>query len=128
MVALTVMARISSGVAAATSPMRIGPPLATPGLGGARVGEDAVEPRFETGRVTQGAQLGPGRDQGGLDGVLGQVKIAEDPYRDRQASIADRARQRVERFRVAPLCLLDQFVLHLSPSSGRVGPSGPIGE
>jgi hypothetical protein len=45
-----------------------------------------------------------------LDGVLGQVDVAEDPYRDRQASVADRARQGVERFRVAPLRLFDQSV------------------
>ena len=37
------------------------PPLATPGLGEARVGEDAVEPRFEAGRVSQGSEVGPGR-------------------------------------------------------------------
>ena len=60
-------------------PRALVPPLATPGLGVARVGEDAVEPRFEAGWVAQGSKLGPGRDQGGLDGVLGQVDVAEDP-------------------------------------------------
>ena len=58
----------------------------------------------------------------GLDGVLGQVDVAEDPHRDRQASVADHARQGVERFRVAPLRLLDQSVLHPSLRSVAVGP------
>ena len=42
-------------------PQALGPPLATPGLGVARVGEDAVEPRLEAGRVAQGAELGARR-------------------------------------------------------------------
>ena len=95
-------------------PRALVPPLATPGLGVARVGEDAVEPRFEAGRVAQGSKLGPGRDQGGLDGVLGQVDIAEDPHRDRQASVAHHSRQGIERFRVALLRLADQLLLHPS--------------
>ena len=103
-------------------PRALGPPLATPGLGVARVGEDAVEPRLEAGRVTQRSELGPGRDQGGLDGVLGQVDVAEDPHRDRQASVADHARQGVERFRVAPLRLFDQSDLHPSLRPVAVGP------
>ena len=81
-----------------------------------------MEPRLEAGRVTQGPEFGPGRDQRGLDGVLGQVDVAEDPHRDRQASVADHARQGVERFRVAPLRLLDQSVLHRSLRSVSVGP------
>jgi hypothetical protein len=93
-------------------PRAPGPSLAAPGLGVARVGEDAVKPRLEAGRVAQGSKLGPGRDQGGLDGILRQVDVAEDPHRDRQASVAHHARQGVERFRVALLRLTDQLLLH----------------
>ena len=108
-------------------PRGLGPPLATPGLGIARVGEDAVEPRFEAGWVAQASELGPGRDQGGLDGVLGQVDVAEDPHRDRQASVAHHARQGVERFRVALLRLTDQLFLHSSlHTRGSRPTSGPI--
>ena len=71
-----------------------------------------MEPRFEAGRIAQGSELGPGRDQRSLDGVLGQMEIAEDPHRDRQASVAHHARQGVERFRVALLRLADQLFLH----------------
>jgi hypothetical protein len=71
-----------------------------------------VEPRFEAGWVTQSAELSPGRDERGLDSVLRQVDIAEDPHRDRQASVAHHARQGIERFRVAPLRLANQLLLH----------------
>jgi DNA-directed RNA polymerase specialized sigma24 family protein len=52
-----------------------------------------VEPRLEAGWVTQRSELGPGRDHRGLDGVLRQVEVAEDPDRDRKASVAHQARQ-----------------------------------
>ncbi len=103
-------------------PRALGPSLATPGLGVARVGEDAVEPRLEAGRVAKRAELVPGGDQRALHGILGQVEVAEDPHRDRQARVADQARQGVERFRVAPLRLLDEFDLHPSLRSVAVGP------
>ncbi len=77
-----------------------------------------MKPRFEAGRVAHAAELGAGRDQRGLDGVLRQVDVAEDPHRDRQASVANHARQRVERFRVAPLRLADQLLLHPSLHRG----------
>ena len=37
-------------------PYALGPSLATPGLGVARVGEDAVEPRLEAGRIAQACE------------------------------------------------------------------------
>jgi hypothetical protein len=95
-------------------PHALGPPRATSGLGVAGVGEDAVEPRLEAGRVTQGPEFGPGRDQRGLDGVLRQVEIAEDPHRDPEASVAHRAREGVERFRVPSLRQADQLLVHPS--------------
>ena len=82
-----------------------------------------MKPRLEAGRVPQGPELGPRRDQCGLDGVLREVDVAEDPHRDRQASVAHHARQGVERFRVAPLRLPDKLVLHPSPRSVAVGQS-----
>jgi hypothetical protein len=77
-----------------------------------------MEPRFEVFGVSQGAQLAPGRDQRGLDGVLCQIGISQDPKRDGHAAVANHARQRVERFRVPSLGLVDQRYLH-PPSLGR---------
>jgi hypothetical protein len=104
-------------------PHALGPTRATPGLGVAGVREDAMEPRLEAGRVTQGSELGPGRDQCGLDGVLRQVEIAEDPHRDPKAAVAHHARQGVERFRVAPLRLADQLLVHPSLHTVAIDPS-----
>jgi hypothetical protein len=78
-----------------------------------------VEPRLEAGWVTQRSELGPGRDHRGLDGVLRQVEVAEDPDRDRKASVAHQARQGIERFRVALPRQVDQLLVH--PPSPRPG-------
>jgi hypothetical protein len=42
------------------------------------------------------------------------MEIAEDPHRDPKASVAHHSRQGVERFRVAPLRLADQPLVHPS--------------
>ncbi len=81
-----------------------------------------MEPRLEAGWVAQRAELVPGGDQRTLHGVLGQVDVAEDPHRNRQASIADHARQGVESFRVTLSCLLDESLLHPSLRSMAFGP------
>ena len=48
-------------------------PLApTPGLGVARVDEQAPDPGFEAIRVTQGRELAPDGDEGALQGILGE--------------------------------------------------------
>ena len=80
-----------------------------------------MEPRLEAGRVAERAELDPGRDQCGLDGVLGQSAVAEDLHRDRLASVAHHARQGVERFRVALLRLADQLLVHPSLHSVAIG-------
>jgi hypothetical protein len=43
-----------------------------------------------------------------------KIGIAQDPKRDRHASVANHARQRVERFRVPSPGLVDQRCLHPS--------------
>src|SRR6185503_2057374 len=50
----------------------------------------------------------------GLNSVLCQVDVAEDQHRDRQASVARRARQGIEGVRVALLRQANQLFLHPS--------------
>ena len=50
-----------------------GQPPTTPGLGVAGVNEDSVVPRLEAIEVTQGRELAPHRDEGCLDGILGNT-------------------------------------------------------
>ncbi len=62
---------------------------ATPRFGVARVDEDPMEPRLEAIEVAQGGKLPPHLDEGHLDGVLGEVRVAQDPMRDEDAAVAD---------------------------------------
>ena len=89
-------------------PDRLRPSTAAPGLGVAGVGQDAVEPRLKSFGVTEGADFAPGRDEGRLNGVLGQVDVAQDPTRDRHASVANRPGKGVEGLLVTLLGLVDQ--------------------
>ena len=62
-----------------------------------------MQPGFEAIGVAQRSELPPGEDERGLDRVLGQVGVAQDPERDRHAVVADRAGEGVEGLSVAPL-------------------------
>jgi len=68
----------------------------------------------EAVRITQRPKLPPGRDESGLDGVLGQIGVAQDPIRDRHAPIAGRAGEGVEGLSVAPLGTIHERSLHPS--------------
>ena len=91
-----------------------GPSPATPGLGVAGIGQDPMEPGLEELGIPQGADLAPGGQQRGLDGVVGVVEVAQDPERDRHASVAGQARQCVECLSIALLRLNDQCCVHPS--------------
>jgi hypothetical protein len=84
------------------------PPSAAAGLGVAGADQDLVEPRLEPGGVSERAELAPRLDEGRLDGILGQVGVAEDPARDGLASVTAPSSQLVEGVAVATLGLLDE--------------------
>ena len=54
------------------------PPLAAPDEIDAGVDDQAMQPVVERRRVTQPRQAAPRPDEGLLDGVLGQIRVAED--------------------------------------------------
>ena len=62
------------------------PRAPTPGLGVARMDEQAPDPGFEAIRVTQGRELAPDGDEGTLQGVLGEDRVAQDPRRRARTS------------------------------------------
>ena len=74
---------------------------AAPRLRVAGVDENAVEPRLEPIEVAQGGELPPHLDEGHLDGVLGEVRVAQDPMGDENAAVADLANQGAEGLLVA---------------------------
>ena len=71
-----------------------------------------MEPGLETIGIAKRSQLAPGHDEGGLNGVLGPVGVAQDPARDRHAPIADHAGEGVEGLLVAPLRLVHEISVH----------------
>src|SRR5262245_58297389 len=82
------------------------------GLGVAGVDENPVEPRLEPIEVAEGGELLPGLDEGHLDCVLGKVGVAQDPVRDEDAAVADRANQGAEGLLVAMPRLLNDVPQH----------------
>jgi hypothetical protein len=82
----------------------------------ALVDQDSMQPRFEPIVVAERAQLAPGLYQRSLNSILGEVAIAQDPVRDRQASVADSAHQGIEGLSITLFCPVDELSVHrLSP-------------
>ncbi len=76
-----------------------------------------MEPRLEPIRVAEGPEVAPRGDQRGLDGVLGDIGVAQDAGGNRHASVSGRAGQGIEGVTIPLLCALDEcdprYGLHL---------------
>ena len=93
----------------------VGRPRApTPGLGVARVDEQAPDPGFEAVRVTQVRQLAPDGDEGDLQGVLGEHAVSQNPAGEHVHSVAGQADQCRECIAIATLGPLDKISHRLS--------------
>ena len=79
-----------------------------------------MEPGLEPIGLAQVSKVTPGSHEGGLDGLVREIDVAQDPERDRHASIADHACQGAEGLVVAMLRAGHQRSLHpsLLPSIG----------
>ena len=84
-------------------------------FGVAGVHEEPVDPGLEPVRIPQAGQVPPRVEQRALRGVLGQVRVAQDPSRNRMEVAADASDQGVERRFVAVHRSLDESSLHPSP-------------
>ena len=82
---------------------------ATPGLGVAGMDDHLANPGFEAVRVAQGGKLAPDRDQRPLQGILGQIAVAQDPHGQRVRPVTDRLDQCPERIAITALCPLDEI-------------------
>ena len=92
---------------------------ATSGLGVAGVDEDPMEPRLEPIEVAQRGELPPDLDEGHLDRVLGEVRVAQDPMRDEDAAVADLTNQGGEGLLVALSRLVHDRSQHVLPPGSR---------
>lgn len=92
----------------------------------AGVDEDPMKPRLEPIEVAQRRELTPHMDEGHLDGVLGQARVAEDPVGNEDAPVADLANQGAEGLLVALPCLIHDRSKHPRPLSST--PLGAVNE
>ena len=76
---------------------------ATPGLGVAGMDDHLADPGFEAVWVAQGGKLAPDRDEGPLQGILGQIAVAQDPDGQRVRPVTDQLDQCPERLAIAAL-------------------------
>ena len=91
-----------------------------PGLGVALVGQDPVQPGFESVGVAKRSKLPPGGNERGLHRVVRSVGVAQDPKRDRHALVADQTSEGIEGLSVAPSRTFDErSCAPDSPSSPR---------
>jgi hypothetical protein len=80
-----------------------------------------MEPGLEAIGFTERPEIAPCADVRRLDGILGEIDVAQDPIRDADAAVAGGANERFEGVLVASLRQLDQLSIHCSlPGRQRV--------
>ncbi len=84
-------------------------------LGVAGIDEQAVDPLLEPVRVPEPGEIPPRVEECALRGVLGEVRVPQDPAGSRMEAVAHAPDQLVERRLVAAHRLLDESPLHRSP-------------
>ncbi len=81
-----------------------------------------MKPWFETVVVTKGPELAPGADQRSLDSILGLVRVAQDPKRDRHATITDSTSKGIEGLSITTLRTFDERLVHPTLPLLAIGP------
>ena len=80
-----------------------------------------MHPRLEALGVAQVRDLAPGGDEGVLQRVLGEARVAEDPERDRVQPVAHPVHQGREGVAVAAPGPFDEVSIHLGLRWPRLG-------
>src|SRR4026208_278127 len=78
-----------------------------------------MAPRPGAVRLPKLRQSAPGEDEGVLQCVLGEARVAQDPVGDRVERVADLVHQDGERLSIPSTGLLDQVSIHLGLRSSR---------
>lgn len=92
----------------------VGSPLTGPlRLVVAGMDEDPVDPRLEAVRIPKLRKPAPGEDEGVLQRILGETRVAQDPLGDRIEAVADLMHQDGERLSVSPTGLFDEVSIHV---------------
>ena len=74
-----------------------------------------MDPRLEALGFPQAREPSPGEDEGVLQRVLGETRVAQDPLSYRVERVADLVHQDGERLTVAPTGLFDEVSVHHGP-------------
>ena len=94
-------------------------PPPAPELVGCRTHEDSVQPPVEALDVPQLGQLAPAADEGLLDGVLGEVRVAEDESGDRVEAVDLAGSELPEGFPIPAPRSFDEVLPHVRPPCSR---------
>lgn len=81
--------------------------------------EDPVDPGLEAIRLPKLRQPAPGEDEGVLQRILGEGRVAQDPLGDRVERVTHLVHQGREGLPVTPAGLFDEISIHLRPSGRR---------
>ena len=84
-----------------------------------RAQEDPIQPRVEALDVAQLRKLPPAANKRLLDGILGQVLVAEDQPGNRVEAVDLAGGELPEGFSISPLRSLDKVSPHVRPPSSR---------
>ena len=71
-----------------------------------------MDPGLEAVRLPQVREPAPGEDEGVLQSVLGETRVAQDPMSDGVERVADLVHQDGERLTIALAGLLDEVSIH----------------
>jgi hypothetical protein len=88
--------------------------------------EDFASPRLEAVWVAQCRELSPDGDEGALQGVLGEMGVAQDPHGERVHRVAGQLDQRSECFAIASLCPFDEISHRLAPYRSATARCGTV--
>ena len=77
-----------------------------------------MDPRLEAVRIPKVRKPPPGKNEGVLQRVLGQTRVAQDPMSDGKERIADLVHQDGECLAITRPGPLDEVSIHLVPSGG----------
>jgi hypothetical protein len=84
----------------------------------------ASEPGLDPVGIPQVRELAPGADEGALQCVLGEARVAKDPEGDRVQPVTDLVHQAGEGVTVSLACPLHEVSIHLDLQG--VAPDGAI--
>jgi hypothetical protein len=93
----------------------VGPPSLTVRLAVDRSHQHSMQPGVEAVEIAESLEVAPGEDEGFLDGVVGEIAVAEHEVGDAEEAANRVSGQDRERIAIPASCLFDQVSPHRLP-------------